>query len=275
MQANIKLLPQGHGVSGVLPKRAAVVVLDWDTLQKSRCDTEDSQGSHLDVFLDRGTVVRGGGVLVAEDGSLTKGRGVLRGRGAVRFRCGGSSEIAVIEGPMSQAVPFTVRLSIPANYRIPARMHSAVERITVLSGEFFMGIGDRLDPEKSTGLKVGAVMIMAAGTRHFAWTRKATVVQLNSTGYGASPTLTRTTIRARNEHQGAATVAAALASAGGNDKLGCMTGAQARQLSWTVGPCRSLWIQATRCRQCGRGLMPCPNPIGARLNRAQSLVLES
>jgi hypothetical protein len=29
------------------------------------------------------------------------------------------AKIAVIEGPMSQAVPFTVRLSFPANYRIP------------------------------------------------------------------------------------------------------------------------------------------------------------
>ena len=92
------------------------------------------------------------------------------------------AKIAVIEGPMSQAVPFTVRLSFPANYRIPAHMHPAVERVTVLSGEFFMGIGDRLDPEKSTGLKVGGVMAMAAGTRHFAWTREATVVQLHGTG---------------------------------------------------------------------------------------------
>ena len=92
------------------------------------------------------------------------------------------AKIAVIEGPMSQAVPFTVRLSFLANYRLPAHMHPAVERVTVLSGEFFMGIGDRLDPEKSTALKVGGVMIMAAGTRHFAWTREATVVQLHGTG---------------------------------------------------------------------------------------------
>ena len=92
------------------------------------------------------------------------------------------AKIAVIEGPMSQAVPFTVRLSFPANYRIPAHMHPAVERVTVLSGEFFMGIGDRLDLEKATGLKAGSVMIMAAGTRHFAWTREATIVQLHGTG---------------------------------------------------------------------------------------------
>ena len=92
------------------------------------------------------------------------------------------AKIAVIEGPMSQAVPFTVRLSFPANYRIPAHMHPAVERVTVLSGEFFMGMGDKLEADKSTGLKAGGVMIMAAGTRHFAWTREATVVQLHGTG---------------------------------------------------------------------------------------------
>jgi urease accessory protein len=67
-----KLLPQGKGLSTVLLKRAAAVVLDWDTRQKSRFDTDDSQGRRLGVFLPRGTAVRGGDVLVAEDGSLIK-----------------------------------------------------------------------------------------------------------------------------------------------------------------------------------------------------------
>jgi len=67
-----KLLPQGKGLSAVLLKRAAAVVLDWDTRQKSRFDTDDSQGRTLGVFLPRGTAVRGGDVLVAEDGSLIK-----------------------------------------------------------------------------------------------------------------------------------------------------------------------------------------------------------
>ncbi len=65
-----KLLPQGRGLSAVLLKRAAQVELDWDTRQKSRFDAIDSSGRQLGVFLPRGTVVRGGDVLVAEDGSL-------------------------------------------------------------------------------------------------------------------------------------------------------------------------------------------------------------
>ena len=67
-----KLLPQGRGLAPALLKRAAAVVLDWDTRQKSRFDTEDSQGRAWGVFLPRGSVVRGGDVLVAEDGSLIK-----------------------------------------------------------------------------------------------------------------------------------------------------------------------------------------------------------
>ena len=67
-----KLLPLGRGLSAGLLKRAAAVVLDWDTRQKSRFDAEDSQGRTLGVFLPRGTAVRGGDVLVAEDGSLIK-----------------------------------------------------------------------------------------------------------------------------------------------------------------------------------------------------------
>jgi len=65
-----KLLPRGQGLSPVLLKRAASTVLDWDTRQKSRFDAEDSTGRTLGVFLPRGSVVRGGDVLVAEDGSL-------------------------------------------------------------------------------------------------------------------------------------------------------------------------------------------------------------
>jgi urease accessory protein len=67
-----KLLPGGHGLAPVLLKRAATVELDWDVRQKSRFDATDSQGRHIGVFLPRGTAVRGGDVLVAEDGSMVR-----------------------------------------------------------------------------------------------------------------------------------------------------------------------------------------------------------
>jgi urease accessory protein len=65
-----KLVARGQGLAPVLLKRAARVALDWDVRQKSRFDATDSTGRTLGVFLPRGTAVRGGDVLVAEDGSL-------------------------------------------------------------------------------------------------------------------------------------------------------------------------------------------------------------
>jgi urease accessory protein len=67
-----KLLPGGRGLAPGLRKRAASVELDWDLRQKSRFEATDSAGRMLAVFLPRGSVVRGGDVLVAEDGSLVQ-----------------------------------------------------------------------------------------------------------------------------------------------------------------------------------------------------------
>ena len=67
-----KLLPQGQGLSTVLLKRATTIELDWDVRQKSRFAATDSKGRTLAIFLPRGQAVRGGDVLVAEDGSLIR-----------------------------------------------------------------------------------------------------------------------------------------------------------------------------------------------------------
>ena len=67
-----KLIPGGSGLAPVLLKRAATIELDWDVRQKSRFDATDSQGRALGVFMPRGTLLRGGDVLVAEDGSLIR-----------------------------------------------------------------------------------------------------------------------------------------------------------------------------------------------------------
>lgn len=67
-----RLIPQGQGLAPVLLRRAACLSLDWDTRQKSRFQAEDSSGRVLGVFLPRGTQLRGGDVLLAEDGSLIR-----------------------------------------------------------------------------------------------------------------------------------------------------------------------------------------------------------
>ena len=67
-----KCITGGKGLASALVKRAPTVELDWDVRQKSRFDATDSSGRAVGVFLPRGTLVRGGDVLVAEDGSLIR-----------------------------------------------------------------------------------------------------------------------------------------------------------------------------------------------------------
>lgn len=92
------------------------------------------------------------------------------------------AKVAVIEGPLNEAVPFTFRLKFPANYQIPAHWHPAIEHVTVISGTFNMGAGDKLDQSKTKALTTGSVAIMQPKTTHFAWNKEETVVQVHSVG---------------------------------------------------------------------------------------------
>jgi len=67
-----KLISQGAGLAPVLVKRASTLEIDWDTRQNSRFEATDSLGRHLGIFLPRGTLVRGGDMLLAEDGSMVR-----------------------------------------------------------------------------------------------------------------------------------------------------------------------------------------------------------
>ena len=92
------------------------------------------------------------------------------------------AKVAVIEGPLDQAVPFTFRFKLPANAKIPAHWHTSIEHVTVLSGTFNVGMGDKLDQKKTKPLPVGSVAIMQPKTAHFAWTDKETILQVHGVG---------------------------------------------------------------------------------------------
>jgi len=67
-----KRIAGGAGLAPVLVKRAPALELDWDTRSKSRFSATDSTGREIGVVLPRGTALRGGDVLVAEDGTLLR-----------------------------------------------------------------------------------------------------------------------------------------------------------------------------------------------------------
>jgi len=92
------------------------------------------------------------------------------------------AKVAVIEGPLNEAAPFTMRIQLPANYKIAAHSHSAIEHVTVISGEFGIAIGEKFDQKKLTKLGPGAVAIMQPKTPHYVLTTKPTEIQVHGVG---------------------------------------------------------------------------------------------
>ena len=65
-------LAGGAGLAAVLVRRAPTLELDWATRSKNGFIATASTGREVGVALPRGTALRGGDVLVAEDGSLLR-----------------------------------------------------------------------------------------------------------------------------------------------------------------------------------------------------------
>lgn len=93
------------------------------------------------------------------------------------------AKMAVIEGdPKTPNALFTLRVKLPANYKIMPHSHPADEHITVISGTFNMGMGETFDMKKATALAAGGFGVMPAKHTHFAFSKGETVIQLHGVG---------------------------------------------------------------------------------------------
>jgi quercetin dioxygenase-like cupin family protein len=90
--------------------------------------------------------------------------------------------MAVLEGDPKKEGLFVMRLKVPAGYRVPPHWHGGDERLTVLSGKFCIGLGDKFDETKTRALGPGGYFSFPPKTNHFAHTTEETVVQLATLG---------------------------------------------------------------------------------------------
>jgi hypothetical protein len=92
------------------------------------------------------------------------------------------AKLAVLYGDPSKPALFIIRLKLPANYKIPAHWHPTDESVTVLSGSFMMGFGDKLDVTKATAFPIGGFCVTPAKTSHYAFTKKEAVIEVTAMG---------------------------------------------------------------------------------------------
>ncbi len=92
------------------------------------------------------------------------------------------AKYAVLEGDPAKAGFFTMRIKLPDGFRIAPHWHPNVERLTILSGNFYLGHGEKFDKEKAKLLVEGSYTSMPPKMRHFAYVKGETVIQLTTIG---------------------------------------------------------------------------------------------
>ena len=92
------------------------------------------------------------------------------------------AQIAVLSGDPTKDGLYVVRLKLPAGYKVAAHNHPTNEMLTVISGNFHLGMGDKLDEKKGMVLTAGGFAEAPAKMNHYAWTTSPTVVQIHGPG---------------------------------------------------------------------------------------------
>lgn len=92
------------------------------------------------------------------------------------------AQVAMLVGDPSKSGPYVFRLKLPANTKFMSHYHGDTEMVTVISGTFYAGIGDKFDASKLMALPAGTFVSVPAKVHHYAMTKTVTVIQLE--GYG-------------------------------------------------------------------------------------------
>ena len=91
------------------------------------------------------------------------------------------AEMAVLHGDPGKKAPFTLRLKMPAGYKIPPHWHTKDEQLTILSGTFILHMGDTMDAPASN-LGPGGFHFLPGKAHHAAETEGETMLQLDGIG---------------------------------------------------------------------------------------------
>ena len=88
----------------------------------------------------------------------------------------------VISGDPSKEGLYVVRLKMPAGYKIAPHWHPTDEHVTVMSGVFMVGMGEKFDKATMKALPAGGYALLPAEMRHFAMAKTAAIVQVHGQG---------------------------------------------------------------------------------------------
>jgi len=82
-----------------------------------------------------------------------------------------SVRLAVVVGQPLQDGPYTIRVKVPHGAKMKPHRHPEDRIYTVISGVFYIGLGDHFDADKLVAYPPGAVIVLPGNTVHFHWAK--------------------------------------------------------------------------------------------------------
>jgi len=84
-----------------------------------------------------------------------------------------SVRLAIVVGQPSGAGPYTIRVRVPHGVKLMPHRHPEDRVYTVVSGVFYIGLGDEFDPDKLEAYPPGSVIVLPGNTSHFHWAKSS------------------------------------------------------------------------------------------------------
>jgi quercetin dioxygenase-like cupin family protein len=87
-----------------------------------------------------------------------------------------SVRLAIVAGKPSEAAPYTIRVRVPHGVKLMPHRHPEDRVYTVMSGVFYIGLGDHFDPDRLLAYPPGTVIVLPGNTYHFHWAKSSEYV---------------------------------------------------------------------------------------------------
>jgi len=94
-----------------------------------------------------------------------------------------SARLAIVVGEPSEKGLYTVRVKVPNGVKLMPHRHQEDRVYTVISGIFYIGVGERFDAETLQAYPPGSVVVLPGNTSHFHWAKSGEyVTQVSAIG---------------------------------------------------------------------------------------------
>lgn len=87
-----------------------------------------------------------------------------------------AARLAVVVGQPAEPGPYVIRVKVPGGVKLMPHRHPEDRIYTVISGVFYIGLGDEFDADKLHAYPPGGVIILPANTSHFHWAKSGEYV---------------------------------------------------------------------------------------------------